>query len=256
MNQLQWIGFYTSLRRECFRFLSIPLQTVAGPLLETFLYISVFGAALGSRIQELGGVSYIVFIIPGLLLMSMIMNSYVNNSSSLFQQKMMHAIDDQLTSPISNYSLLAAYTLGGFLRASLIVTIAYITAAVMVQLPMEHAWVFISAMVLGGLLFGSLGILVGLISEKFEQISFYQSFILTPLIFLGGTFYSVELLPEPFKTLTHFNPIFYMINAVRYGMIGHADTNPYWALVALAVATVVVVGINVYLFKKGYKLRG
>ncbi len=256
MNQLQWISFYTSLRRECYRFLSIPLQTVAGPLLETFLYISVFGAALGSRIQELGGVSYIVFIIPGLLLMSMIMNSYINNSSSLFQQKMMHAIDDQLTSPISNYSLLAAYTLGGFLRASLIVLIAYITAAVMVQLPMEHWWIFVLAMALGGLLFGSLGVLVGLICEKFEQISFYQSFILTPLIFLGGTFYSVELLPEPFKTLTHFNPIFYMINAVRYGMIGHADTNPYLALVALAVATVIVVGINVRLFKKGFKLRG
>src|SRR6476660_6923901 len=105
VDNIQFIGFYTSLRRECYRFISIPRQTFAGPLLETYLYISVFGAALGSRISQISGVSYVEFIIPGLLLMSMIMNSYANNSSSLFQQKMMHAIDDQLSSPVSNYSL-------------------------------------------------------------------------------------------------------------------------------------------------------
>ncbi len=250
------IGFYTLLRRECYRFLSIPRQTIAGPLLETYLYISVFGAALGSRINEIHGHSYVVFIIPGLLLMSMIINSYANNSSSLAQQKIFRSIDDQLASPVSNMSLLAAYTLGGFLRAILIVAIAFFTAALLVSLPMVHAWIFIAGLLLSGLFFASVGVLVGLLSESNEQISSYQTFILQPLIFLGGTFYSVSLLPEPFHTLTQFNPIFYMINAVRYGMLGTSDANPYWSLMAILVATVAIIGVNAYLFKKGYKLRG
>lgn len=255
MNHLQIIGFYTLLRRECYRFLSIPRQTLAGPLLETFLYISVFGAALGSRIHEINGSSYVVFIIPGLLLMSMIINSYSNNSSSLAQQKLFRSIDDQLASPVSNYSLLAAYTLGGFIRASLIVTIAFITANLMVHLPMAHVWIFILGLGLSGLFFASIGVFVGLISESNEQISSYQTFILQPLIFLGGVFYSVNLLPEPFKTLTHFDPIFYMINTVRYGMLGHSDVNPYWSLLAIAIFTTVIIVLNARLFKRGYKLR-
>lgn len=252
----QVIGFYTLLRRECYRFLSIPRQTIAGPLLETYLYISVFGAALGSRINEIHGHSYIVFIIPGLLLMSMIINCYSNNSSSLAQQKLFRSIDDQLASPVSNMSLLAAYTLGGFIRASLIVTIAFITASLLVSLPMEYPIIFIVGLIFSGLFFASLGVLVGLISQSNEQISSYQTFILQPLIFLGGTFYSISLLPEPFKTLTHFDPIFYMINTVRYGMLGTSDANPYLSLFAIILAVVIIVSINAYLFKKGYKLRG
>ncbi|MBI3494964.1 ABC transporter permease [Candidatus Saccharibacteria bacterium] len=255
MNSVQWVGFYTLLRRECYRFLSIPRQTVGGPLLETFLYISVFGAALGSRISEIGGVSYVVFIIPGLLLMSMIINCYANNSSSLAQQKMLRSIDDQLASPVSNYSLLAAYTLGGFLRASLIVVIAFATASLMVQLPMANAWIFVSGLVFSGLFFASLGVLAGLIGQTNEQISSYQTFILQPLIFLGGVFYSVALLPEPFKTLTHLDPIFYMINTVRFGMIGHSDVNPYWSLLAIIAFTIAITAVNARLFKRGYKLR-
>lgn len=255
MNNIQWIGFYTLLRRECHRFLSIPRQTVGGPLLETFLYISVFGAALGSRISEIGGVSYVVFIIPGLLLMSMIINCYANNSSSLAQQKMLRSIDDQLASPVSNYSLLAAYTLGGFLRASLIVIIAFVTASFMVDLPMANPWIFVSGLLFSGLFFASLGVLAGLIGQTNEQISSYQTFILQPLIFLGGVFYSVALLPEPFKTLTYFDPIFYMINTVRFGMIGHSDVNPYWSLLAIIAVTIVIIVINARLFKRGYKLR-
>lgn len=252
----QLIGFYTLLRRECYRFLKIPTQSIAGPLLETYLYISVFGAALGSKIQDLGGFSYIVFIIPGLLLMSMIINTYANNSSSLAQQKMMRSIDDQLASPVSNYSILAAYTLGGFIRASLVVFIAYVTASLLVALPMEHLWIFLLGLTLSGLFFASLGVFVGLVAESNEQITSYQTFILQPLVFLGGVFYSAELLPEPFQTFTHFNPIFYMINTVRYGMLGKADVDPYLSLLAIAGALLAIVAVNAYLFNRGYKLRG
>lgn len=252
----QLIGFYTLLRRECYRFLSIPRQTVAGPLLETYLYIGVFGAALGSRISEINGHPYVVFIIPGLVLMAMCINAFANNSSSLSQQKMMHAIDDQLASPVSNLSLLAAYTLGGFLRGAIIATITLITASLLIDIPLAHPFILITSLLFSGLFFASLGVFVGLRAETFDQISFYQTFILQPLIFLGGIFYSVSLLPEPFHTLTQFNPIFYMINTVRYGMLGSSDTNPYWALIAIIVAALCMIAINAYLFKRGFKLRG
>lgn len=250
------IGFLTVLRRETFRFLSIPKQTIFGPLLETYLYISVFGAALGSRIQTIDGHPYVAFIIPGLLLMAMCMNAFANNASSISQQKMLHAINDQLASPVSNVGLMVAYTLGGFFRGFIIALITFVTASFLIDLPVVHPLLLLLSLSFSGLFFASLGVLVGLSSETFDQISFYQTFVLQPLIFLGGIFYSVSLLPEPFKTLTHFNPIFYMINTVRFGMLGKADVNPYWALFAIIIATVLVISLNTHLFKKGYKLRG
>lgn len=252
----QLIGFYSVLRRECYRFLSIPRQTIGGPLLETYLYISVFGAALGSRIESIDGHSYIAFIVPGLLLMTISMNAFANNASSLSQQKMMKAIDDQLASPVSNLSLLAAYTLGGFLRGSIIATITLLTISLLTHIPIIHPLLLFASLSLSGLFFASLGVFVGLRAESFDQISFYQTFVLQPLIFLGGIFYSVSLLPEPFKTLTQFDPIFYMINTVRFAMLGKADINAYYALLAIAAAAIIMIAVNIHLFKKGYKLRG
>ncbi len=249
------LGFYTVLRREVKRFWSIRRQTVLGPLLETYLYIGVFGAALGSRIDKIDGVSYTVFIIPGLLLMAMAMNAFSNNSSSLLQQKVQRAIDDQLASPVSNGSLMAAFTLGGLIRGAIISTITFVTAALLIDLPVAHPFLLVASMLLCGLLFGCLGVLVGLRSETFDNLSFYQTFVIQPLIFLGGIFYSVALLPEPFKTLTHFNPIFYMINTVRYSIIGKADVNAYLALAVIAVVCVLLLMFNYRLFQKGYRLR-
>ncbi len=251
----RYLPFATVLRRECQRFWSIRRQTILGPLLETYLYISVFGAALGSRINELEGHSYIAFIIPGLLLMAVAINAFSNNSSSLLQQKLQRAIDDQLASPVSNRALLSAFTLGGFIRGILIATITFITASFLVDLPVAHPLLLISSLVICGLFFASLGVLVGLRGETFDNISFYQTFVLQPLIFLGGIFYSVKLLPEPFKTLTHFDPMLYMINTVRYGMLGSADVNPYLSLLVISIATAALIGLNMHLFKKGYRLR-
>lgn len=250
-----YLGFYTVLRRETQRFWSIKRQTIFGPILETYLYISVFGAALGSRIDTLEGHSYVNFIIPGLLLMAMAMNAFSNNSSSLLQQKMQRAIDDQLSSPVSNTALLSAFTLGGLIRASIITAFTFITAALLIDLTVAHPLLFISSLLICGLFFASLGVLIGLQSQVFDNLSFYQTFIIQPLIFLGGIFYSVNLLTEPFHTLTQFNPIFYMINTVRYGMLGSSDVNPGLALLVIALATLALIGVNAYLFKKGYRLR-
>lgn len=255
MSDKNYLGFYHVLRREVQRFWNIKRQTIFGPVLETYLYISVFGAALGSRINTLEGHDYINFIIPGLLLMAMVMNAFSNNASSLLQQKMQHAIDDQLSSPVSNTALLTAFTLGGLIRASIITLITFITAALLVDLPVAHPFLFIVSLLMCGLFFASLGVLIGLRSQVFDNLSFYQTFIIQPLVFLGGIFYSTSLLSEPFHTLTQLNPIFYMINTVRYGMLGSSDVNPWLSLPIITGATLILIGVNMYLFRKGYRLR-
>lgn len=251
-----FLPFWTVLRRELYRFWGIKRQTIFGPLLETFLYISIFGAALGSRINELEGYSYIIFIIPGLLMMSFAMNIFSNNSSSLMQQKLQRSIDDQLASPISNTQLFMAYGTGGFIRACLIVTITYITAFILVDnLPMVHPFLFLLSFLCIGFFFAMLGVLVGLRSEKFDDLSLYQTFILQPLIFLGGIFYSASLLPPVFETLTKLNPIYYMINTVRYSMLGSADVNVAISLTVIAFAGLGLFLLNYRLFNSGHKLR-
>lgn len=249
------IIFATVLRRELQRFWSIKRQTIIGPALETFLYISVFGAALGSRIRVIDGHPYIVFIIPGLLMMAASMNAFSNNASSLMQQKFQRSIEDQLTSPVGNPALLAAYTLGGLIRGMVIAGITFVTASLLIHVPVVHPIMLLASLFLCGLFFASVGVLVGLRAETFDNVSFYQTFILQPLIFLGGIFYSASLLPEPYRTITHFNPLFYMINTVRYGMLGRTDVNPYISLAVILAATVAILAINLRLFITGYRLR-
>lgn len=250
------LPFWTVLRRELSRFWGIKRQTILGPILETYLYISVFGASLGSRINELDGHRYIVFIIPGLLMMSFAMNIFSNNASSIMQQKLQRSIDDQLASPVSNTQLLIAYAMGGFVRAALITTITFITALLLIHdLPMEHPFLFFLSFFFIGLFFSMAGVLVGLRSEKFDDLSLYQTFILQPLIFLGGVFYSASLLPDVFEAITRFNPIYYMINTVRYSMLGSADVNMTISLSVIATAALALFAISYKLFQRGYKLR-
>ena len=252
----KWLPFWTVLRRELYRFWGIKRQTILGPLLETALYISVFGAALGSRISNLEGYSYIVFIIPGLLMMSFAMNIFSNNASSLMQQKMQKSIDDQLSSPISNTQLFMAYGVGGFVRATVIVLITYLTALFLINdLHMVHPFLFLLSFLFIGFFFAMLGVLIGLRSEKFDDLSLYQTFILQPLIFLGGVFYSATLLPPVFEAITKFNPIYYMINTVRYSMLGSADVNVGISLIAVGIAGLLLFVVNYKLFNNGHKLR-
>lgn len=249
------VGWLGVLRRELERVWVIKRQTIGAPLLETYLYISVFGAALGSKINDLNGVSYVEFIIPGLAMMALAINSFANNSSSLLQQKMMRAIDDQLTSPVSHRGLLVAFTMGGFVRGAIISGLTLFTADLLIDLPFAHPWLLLLSMTVIGLFFASFGVLIGLRAKVFDNLSFYQTFILQPLIFLGGVFYSTALLHGVFKTLTELNPIYYMINTVRYSMLGHADVNPAIALPIITAVTIALISVNYYLFKKGHNLR-
>jgi ABC-2 type transport system permease protein len=249
------IRFLSLVRREVNRFMKIKRQTVGAPLLETFLYISVFGAALGSRIKELHGFDYVVFVIPGLIMMSWAVNAFSNNSSSILQQKFQRAIDDQLSSPASPKELLLAFSFGGFLRGMLVATLTFLASSVLVGLPVENPLVLIPALFLVGFFFAQLGVLVGVRAEQFDDVSFAQTFVLQPLIFLGGVFYSASLLPEPFQTLTHFNPIYYMINLVRYGFLGYSEANVALSLALLFLVTAALFTVNYRLFARGYKLR-
>jgi ABC-2 type transport system permease protein len=249
------IRMYTLWRREVNRFMKIKKQTLGAPLLETFLYISVFGAALGTRIDKLHGIDYVVFVIPGLIMMSFSINSFANNSSSILQQKFQGAIQDQLSSPASPAELLLAFSLGGFMRGLIVATLTFIAASILVDLPVDHVLVLIPALFLVGFFFSQLGVLIGVRAEQFDDVAFAQTFILQPLIFLGGVFYSATLLPQPFETLTHFNPIFYMINLVRYGFLNYTEVSVPLSLLALAAATAALFAVNLRLFSTGYRLR-
>ena len=249
------IRFATLWRREVNRFMKIKKQTLGAPLLETFLYISVFGAALGSRIDKLHGIDYVVFVIPGLIMMAFSINSFANNSSSILQQKFQGAIQDQLSSPASPLELLLAFSLGGFMRGLIVSLLTFTAASLLVDLPVDHVLVLIPSLFLVGFFFSQLGVLIGVRAEQFDDVAFAQTFVLQPLIFLGGVFYSAALLPEPFETLTHFNPIFYMINLVRYGFVGFSEVSIALSLLALTAATALLFAVNLRLFAKGYRLR-
>jgi ABC-2 type transport system permease protein len=249
------IRFLALVRRECNRFMKIKRQTVGAPLLETFLYISVFGAALGSRIHTLHGYRYIVFVIPGLIMMAWAMNAFSNNASSILQQKFQRSIDDQLSSPASPHELLFAFSLGGFLRGGTVAALTFVASEILVDLPVDHVLVLLAGLFFVGFFFSQLGVLVGVRAEQFDDVAVYQQFVLMPLIFLGGVFYSATLLPQPFETLTHINPVYYMIGIVRYGFLDYSDVNVALALLVLAVATASLFTVNLRLFQRGYRLR-
>jgi ABC-2 type transport system permease protein len=249
------IRFLTLWRREVSRFMKIKKQTLGAPLLETFLYISVFGAALGSRIKELHGIEYIVFVIPGLIMMAWATNSFANNSSSILQQKFQGAIHDQLSSPASPAELLLAFSLGGFMRGLLVALLTFVVASILVALPVDHVLVLVPALILVGFFFSQLGVLIGVRAEQFDDVAIAQTFVLTPLIFLGGVFYSAALLPQPFQTLTKFDPVYYMISLVRYGFVGYSEVSIPLSLLALTAATAALFAFNLRLFSRGYKLR-
>jgi ABC-2 type transport system permease protein len=249
------IRLATLWRREINRFMKIKKQTIGAPLLETFLYITIFGAALGSRIKTLHGIDYVLFVIPGLIMMAWATNAFSNNSSSILQQKFQGAIQDQLSSPASPAELLLAFSLGGFMRGLIVATLTFVVSVVLVGLPVENVLVLIPSLFLVGFFFSQLGVLIGVRAEQFDDVAFAQTFILQPLIFLGGVFYSAALLPQPFETLTHFNPIYYMINLVRYGFLDYTEVSVALSLLALAAATAALFAINLRLFSTGYRLR-
>jgi ABC-2 type transport system permease protein len=188
-------------------------------------------------------------------MMAWAINAFANNSSSILQQKFQRAIDDQLSSPASPLQLLLAFSLGGFMRGLIVAMLTFLVSVVLVGLPVDHVLVLIPSLFLVGFFFSQLGVLIGVRAEQFDDVAFAQTFVLQPLIFLGGVFYSAALLPQPWESLTRFNPIFYMINLVRYGFVGFSEVSIALSLLALAGATTALFLVNLRLFTRGYRLR-
>jgi ABC-2 type transport system permease protein len=245
----------TLLSKEVRRFLRVPGQTVLSPLISTTLYFVVFGYSIGGRQEQMGGVPYLSFIVPGLVFLGIANNAFLNTSSSLFITKIQGTVVDLLVAPLGAAELLWGFIGGGMVRGLAVGLLTWVVAAAFTGFSLQHAPATLGFLLLSSYVFSMLGLLAGLWAEKFEQINFFPTFVMLPLTFLGGVFYSVNDLPEPFRTLSLGNPMVYMVDGLRYGMLGTSALSPLVGagiLVGVAVASTVLAHA---LLRTGYKLK-
>jgi ABC-2 type transport system permease protein len=241
--------------RETVRVLKLWSQTIVAPVLASFLFIVVFGLSLGGRIRQIGGVDYDVFIVPGLLTMAMAQAAYSNNSSSVFQARADRYINDVLSAPMRSWEVQLGLSFGGIVRA-LAIGLALLALALPVTgVPIREPLVLVVALALVLVLFASLGVIVGVYAETWDQAGFVNNIVILPLSFLGGVFYSVDVLPSPWHELSHVNPIFFLINAVRYGFLGTSDVPVGIALGVTAAFALVCVLWSAMMFRSGRRLK-
>ena len=247
--------FWTLARKEMLRFVKVAVQTVAAPVLTALLYLVIFGHALEGRLQVYEGVRYTSFLVPGLIMMSVLQNAFANSSSSLIQSKVTGNIVFILLPPISYLEFFGAYVLASVVRG-IVVGLGVLAVTVwFVELRLgAPLWAFAFAL-LGAALLGALGLIAGIVSEKIDQLAAFQNFVIMPLSFLSGVFYSIHSLPGFWQKLSHANPFFYMVDGFRYGFLGISDVPPYASLAVLGVSFLIVSLISLGLLKAGYKLR-
>jgi ABC-2 type transport system permease protein len=249
------VALYTIARREVMRIVRIWGQTLVPPAITMTLYFLIFGSLIGRRIGNMGGYDYMDFIVPGLVMMSIIQNSYGNISSSFFGAKFGRHVEELLVSPMPNWVILGGYVAGAVLRGLMVGVIVLLIAMLFTHVRMPHPWVTLSTVLLGAVIFSLAGFVNAVYARKFDDVAIVPTFILTPLTYLGGVFYSVKLLPEWAQAMTHANPIFYMVNAFRYGLLGTSDVSLGIAY-ALMIGFVVVLGaFALWLLHKGIGLR-
>ncbi|MGR3983920.1 MAG: ABC transporter permease [Gammaproteobacteria bacterium] len=248
-------AYVTIARKEVTRFIRIWQQALLPPVMTTALYFVIFGQLIGPRIGAMDGYRYIDFIVPGLILMSVITNAYANVSSSLFSAKFQRAIEELQVSPTPNSIILLGYVSGGVARAILVGMIVTAVSLFFSRLSMHNYWVTASMIILTAVLFSLGGFLNGLFARKFDDISIVPTFILTPLTYLGGVFYSIKLLPDLWQVVSHINPILYMINAFRYGFLGISDIGlgVSYAITLLFIAA--LFWLNLKLLSSGFGIR-
>ncbi|MBA3486973.1 MAG: ABC transporter permease [Lysobacter sp.] len=245
----------TIVRRELVRILRIWGQTLVPPAITMTLYFLIFGGLIGSRIGSMDGFSYMEFIVPGLVMMSVIQNSYGNISSSFFGAKFGRHVEELLVSPMPNWVILTGYVTGAVLRGVAVGVIVLMIASAFTTVRMPHPWVTLSTVVLGATIFALAGFVNAVYAKKFDDIAIVPTFILTPLTYLGGVFYSVKLLPDWAETATHANPVFYMVNAFRYGLLGASDV-PIGMAYALMIGFVIALAaLGLWLLRRGVGLR-
>ncbi len=253
--RIQWIAFKTILNKEVNRFMRIWAQTLLPPLINQSLYFVIFGGFIGSQIQSIQGVSYMSFILPGLVMMAVINSSFANVVSSFFGSKFQKSIEELMVSPTSKEVILLGYTIGGVLRGLLVGILVFLVAFFFIEIEVQHPFFIFTFVFLTALLFALAGFLNGLLARKFDDISVFQTFILTPLTYFGGVFYSIESLPPLFQTLSKFNPILYMVDGFRYGFFGFSDVNVWMSFGVLVGCCLLVGGICWDMLRRGYGLK-
>lgn len=252
---VNWIGYKTIVRKEVVRILRIWGQTVVPPAITMSLYFIIFGNLIGSRIGEMGGFDYMQFIVPGLVMMSVITNSYGNMVSSFFGAKFGHHIEELLISPLPNWVILAGYVTGALVRGLLVGGVVILVSLFFTELDVQHPWVTLSVLILTAIVFAMAGMVNAIFAEKFDDIAIIPTFVLTPLTYLGGVFYSISLLPEFWQKVSAFNPILYMVNGFRYGMLGVSDVSLTTAYLLIGVSAVVLAATCLYLLNTGKGMR-
>ena len=250
MTGLVWL-----CKRETLRVSKLWTQTVLAPVVSSMLFILVFGLSLGGRIKQVGDVDYDVFIVPGLITMGMVQAAFANNASTIFQARFDRYVNDVLSAPMRPWQMSFGFTIGGIVRALAIGLSLLVLALVLVDVPVRHPFELALAVGLGLVLFASLGLVVGIYAETWDHTSFIQNIVILPLTFVGGVFYSIDVLPSPWHELTHVNPIFYLVNAVRYGFLGESDVSILLSLGVTAALAIPAYAWAQHLFTTGKRLK-
>lgn len=251
----KYIAFETILIKEIRRFMRIWLQTLVPPAITIGLYFLIFGNLIGGRIGSMGGYNYIDFIVPGLIMMAVIQNAYANVSSSFFSNKFQRCIEEVLVSPVPNYVILLGFVAGGIARGFAVGIIVTLMSLLFTSLHIEHVFLTLLVVLLTSLVFSLAGFINALYANTFDDISIIPTFVLTPLIYLGGVFYSVDLLPTAGQWISAMNPVLYMVNTFRYGILGTSDVNVWLSTGMLILFSVALFGVALYLLRRGTGLR-
>ena len=251
----QYIAFSSILRKEIRRFMRIWMQTLLPPVITTTLYFIIFGALIGSRIGEMGGFSYMEFVVPGLIMMSVITNAYNNVVSSFFGAKFQKNIEELLVSPTPSYIILSGFVMGGVTRGLLVGFIVTLVSMFFTDLKIYDMATMATIVLLTAILFSLAGFINAVYANNFDDISIIPTFVLTPLIYLGGVFYSIDLLPEFWADVSRINPMLYVINVFRYGALGITDIDVFWAYIMIAFFIVMAASYSMYLLNTGKRIR-
>lgn len=248
------VGFWTLNRQEFYRFWRLIRQTIFPPIITTFLYILIFGFSLGDRIREIHGFSYILYIVPGLVAMGVMNNAFSNTSSSLHMAHFDHSIENILAAPLSPFQIVASFILGGLMRGLTVGIITLAVSLLMLKQPVVRVDITLLFLILQSIIFGAWGILAALFAKTWDSLATQQNFIITPLVYLAGVFYSIEMLPEPWATISLFNPLYYMVDGFRYGVLGVHEVSPWLSIGIGTASAVILVGFCIYLFRIGFRL--
>ncbi len=251
----QFTAFRTIFRREVRRFMRIWVQTLIPPVITMVLYFLIFGQLIGSRIGQMGGFDYMAFVVPGLIMMSVITNAYSNVVSSFYSAKFTKAVEELLVSPTPNYVILLGFVLGGTLRGLIIGGIVTVISLLFTDLHVHNVWVTVGVIFLTALLFATAGLINAIFANSFDDISIIPTFVLTPLTYLGGVFYSIDVLPAFWQGASQLNPVLYMVNAFRYGVLGVSDVSVAASFAGILVFVVLLFGYCLYLLAHGKGLR-